>query len=196
MPTHDCEPISRWIAHLKAGDLEAARPLWECYFDPLARLARTRLRPGGDFDGEDVALSAFRSFCMGAARGRFPGLADRDDLWRLLVYITAQKVCDYAERRDALKRGGAAAHEGGSSLPEVVGAGPSPEFAAMMAEEVQRLLDLLQDETLRDIAVWKMEGFTNEEITAKLGCARKTVSNKLRLIRLKWERESARCREG
>jgi DNA-directed RNA polymerase specialized sigma24 family protein len=191
MPIHDREPISHWIAHLKAGDLEAARPLWECYFDRLIRLARARLGPGGPIDGEDIALSAFRSFCMGAARGRFPRLADRHDLWKLLVFLTAQKVCDYAEHRDALKRGGGTVLEGGSSIEGVVGDEPTPEFAAMMAEQVRRLLALLDDQTLRTIAVWKMEGFTNEEIAARLGCALKTVSNKLRLIRLKWERESA-----
>jgi DNA-directed RNA polymerase specialized sigma24 family protein len=191
MPPHDREAISHWIARLKAGDLEAVQPLWECYFDRLTRLARAHLRPGADFDAEDIALSAFRSFCQGAERGRFPKLADRHDLWRLLVFITAQKLGDHFARRDALKRGGDAAHEGGSSVEELVGDEPSPEFAAMMAEQVRRLLALLEDATLRDIAVWKMEGYTNEEIAARLGCALKTVSNKLRLIRLKWERESA-----
>jgi hypothetical protein len=54
--------ITEWITHLRAGDLEAARPLWERYFERLVHLARARLRPGGDVDGEDVALSAFDSF--------------------------------------------------------------------------------------------------------------------------------------
>jgi DNA-directed RNA polymerase specialized sigma24 family protein len=191
MPIHEQAPISHWIAHLKAGDLQAAQPLWECYYQRLIRLARARLRPGGDVDDEDLALSAFRSFCMGAARGRFPRLADRHDLWKLLVFITAQKACDYTERRDARKRGGGAAPAGGSALEAVVGPEPTPEFAAMMAEQVQHLLALLEDQTLRAIALWKMEGYTNQEIAARLGCALKTVSNKLRLIRLKWERETA-----
>jgi DNA-directed RNA polymerase specialized sigma24 family protein len=192
MPAHEREAISRWIARLKSGDLEAAQPLWECYFDRLARMARAHLRPGGDLDAEDIALSAFRSFCQGAERGRFPKLGNRHDLWKLLIFITAQKLGDYCERRNALRRGGDAVHEGGSSLEQVIGNEPSPEFAAMMAEQVRRLLAVLDDATLCDIAVWKMEGFTNEEIAARLGCALKTVSNKLRLIRLKWERESAR----
>jgi DNA-directed RNA polymerase specialized sigma24 family protein len=190
MPTSDREPITHWIALLKAGDFKAAQPLWECYFERLIRLAGARFRSGADFDREDIALSAFKSFCLGAARGRFPRLADRNDLWRLLVFITANKACDYAEHRKALKRGGAAGREGGSALDEIVGAEPTPEFAAMVAEEVRRLLACLDDEVLRNIALWKMEGFTNEEIATRLGCALKTVSNKLRLIRMKWERES------
>jgi DNA-directed RNA polymerase specialized sigma24 family protein len=189
MPTSDRESITQWLVHLKAGNIDAAQPLWECYFDRLVRLARGRYRAGGDLDGEDIALSAFKSFCLGAARGRFPRLGDRHDLWRLLVFITAQKICDRVRAGAALKRGGDARHEEGLSLEEVVGAEPSPEFAAIMIEQVQHLLSHLGDENLRTIAVWKMEGFTNEEIAERLGCAVKTVSNKLRLIRLKWERE-------
>ena len=146
-------------------------------------------------DEADIALSAFQSFCRGAAAGRFPRLSDRHDLWRLLLFITAQKVCDHHEHHRALKRGGGAAHVGSVSLDEVVSDEPTPEFAAMLAEQVERLLAHLDDATLRDIAIWKMEGFTNEEIAARLGCALKTVSNKLKLIRMKWEREAAQRRE-
>ena len=48
-------------------------------------------------DEEDVALSAFDSFCRGAQRGRFPQLDDRDNLWRLLVVITSRKAVDLAQ---------------------------------------------------------------------------------------------------
>ena len=61
---------------------------------------------GADEDEEDAALSAFNSFCDGAARGKFPQLADRDDLWRLLVVITARKAMAQANRNARLKRGG------------------------------------------------------------------------------------------
>jgi ECF sigma factor len=54
---------------------------------------------------EDAALSAFDSFCASVAAGRFPQLADRDDLWRLLVVITRRKVLDQAQRRMRQKRG-------------------------------------------------------------------------------------------
>ena len=51
-------------------------------------------------------MSAFNSFCAGAARGKFPQLADRDDLWRLLVVITARKAMAQANREGRQKRGG------------------------------------------------------------------------------------------
>ena len=51
-----------------------------------------------------MALSAFDSFCRGAEQGRFPRLEDRDDLWQVLVMITARKVCDLKEHEGRRKR--------------------------------------------------------------------------------------------
>jgi DNA-directed RNA polymerase specialized sigma24 family protein len=194
--------VTNWIVQLKAGDPAAAQPLWERYFQRMVALARTRLQGARrrEADEEDVALSAFDSFCRGAMRGRFPQLADRDDLWPLLVVITARKALDLLERQGRLKRGGGRlrgesalldpADPGNGGIEQVVGDEPTPEFAAEVAEECQRLLDKLGDDELRQIAVWKMEGDTNEQIAERLGCALATVERRLRVIRRLWEGES------
>lgn len=204
MPTENQGSVTLWLGALKAGDLAAAQPLWERYFAQLVRLARARLRAstraGADADEEDAALSAFDSFCDGAAHGRFSRLADRDELWRLLVILTARKVGDQARRQRRQKRGGgrvlreadllrADPDDGDLGLEQVVGPEPTPEFAAMIAEECRRLLDGLGDEDLRRIAVWKMEGYTNEEIRRRLGCSLRAVTLKLALIRALWDPE-------
>src|SRR5262249_52754661 len=102
--------ITRWIEDMKEGDAAAAQPLWERYFERLAHLAHRRLQTspprGAGAQGEDAALSAFHSVCAGAARGQFPLLTDRDDLWRLLVVVTARKVAEQLRREGRLKRGG------------------------------------------------------------------------------------------
>ena len=79
--------VTVWIDRLRVGDDVAARRLWERYFHALVRLARADLRakPRGAVDEEDIALSAFQSFCDRAGRGQFPQLSDRDDLWKLLI---------------------------------------------------------------------------------------------------------------
>jgi DNA-directed RNA polymerase specialized sigma24 family protein len=208
MATNDQGSVTLWLGALKAGDLAAAQPLWERYFAQLVRLARARLRAmprggrGTDADEEDAALSAFDSFCEGAARGRFPRLADRDQLWRLLVVLTARKVAAQTQRQRRQKRGsGRVLREADllgadpdpdtdtATLEQVVGAEPSPDFAAMVAEECRRLIDGLGDEDLRRIAVWKMEGYSNEEIRHRMGCSLRTVTLKLALIRTLWDRE-------
>jgi DNA-directed RNA polymerase specialized sigma24 family protein len=195
--------ITGWIAGVKAGDLAAAQPLWERYFARMVDLARARLRAAGRRghdaagDEEDAALSAFDSLCAGLARGQFPQLADRDDLWRLLTLITARKVFALARRGQRLKRGGGHVHNASEVLggddPEeddvmarAVGSEPTPEAAAVMAEEYRRLLDALADETLKKVAVWRMEGYTEDAIAVRLGCARRTVARQLALIRTIW----------
>jgi DNA-directed RNA polymerase specialized sigma24 family protein len=193
--------ITHWIGQLKAGEQAAAQPLWEAYFQRLVGLARRKLQGVRDraTDGEDVALSAFDSFCRGAEHGRFPQLTDREDLWRLLVVITARKASDQRTRAQALKRGGGDVQgesvfgrqedtrEGDGGLEQVVGREPTPAFAAQVAEECARLLEKLADPGLRAVAIWKMEGNTTEEIAVKLGCVPRTVERKLRLIRSLWE---------
>jgi hypothetical protein len=72
---------------------------------PLAR-AKLQGLPRRAADAEDVALSAFASFCRGAEAGRFPQLAGGDDLWPLLVVITARKALKCLEREHCQKRGG------------------------------------------------------------------------------------------
>lgn len=196
--------ITHWLGDLKGGDLAAAQPLWERYFSKLVLLARVKLQKrrysGVEADEEDAALSAFNSFCVGVAGGKFPQLSDREDLWKILVTITARKAFAQAQRQHRLKRGGGkvveeAALRGGGSpsgpdswpgLEMIAGTEPTPEFAAMVAEEYQRLLDSLEDEGLRQVAVSRMEGYTCDEIAAQLGCARRTVARRLDLIRKTW----------
>jgi DNA-directed RNA polymerase specialized sigma24 family protein len=57
---------------------------------------------------------------------------------------------------------------------------------AEAADECRRLLDNLGDETLRTLAVGKLEGYTNTDLAGRLGCSLATVERKLALIRRIW----------
>jgi DNA-directed RNA polymerase specialized sigma24 family protein len=195
--------VTHWLGQLKAGDPAAAQPLWQRYFGRLVGLARGRLRgaPRRAADEEDVALSAFDSFCRAAEQGRFPRLDDRDDLWQLLVLLTARKAIDLAQREGRHKRGGGrvvpeadleAAHGGDEAgLARVVGREPTPEFAALVAEECRRLLGMLGDDGLRALAVARLEGYTTEELAARFEVAPRTVERWLWKIRAAWSGEGA-----
>jgi DNA-directed RNA polymerase specialized sigma24 family protein len=197
------DSITQWIGRLRAGDAEAAQRLWERYFQRLVRFARRKLRgtPRLPADGEDIALNALDSFFRGAMCGRFPKLRDRDSLWPLLVLITARKAYDLLQHERCQKRGGGAvlgeaalcgpsdSSTGEYGLDQIIGREPTPEFAARMADECRRLLDLLDAPQLRSIALWKAEGYTNAEIARKLGCVTTTVERRIRLIRRIWEKE-------
>ena len=76
-----------------------------------------------------MALNAFYNLCRGAEGGRFPRLDNREDLWKVLLMITARKASNLIEHERRLKRGG------GRMIAEAVlaaealhadGAGPSP----------------------------------------------------------------------
>ncbi len=180
--------ITHWIWQLKNGDPAAAQQLWECYYLRLVGLARAKLQdqPRRAADEEDVALSAFDSFCRGAADGRFPQLADRDNLWPLLVVITSRKAIDLIQYESRQKRGGI---DHAVELDDLVSREPSPTFALQMAEECERLLGLLGDATLQAVALWKLEGYSENEIAARLGCVPRSVRRKLNAIRQLWSRE-------
>lgn len=184
--------VSRWLGPLQGGDPAAAQQLWDRYFTRLVGLARAKLagQPRRAADEEDVALSAFASLCYAAQRGRLPRLQDRHDLWRVLVALTTWKVQRLARDERRQKRGGAVLDEAAwPYLEQVVSREPSPEFAAEVAEECERLLHLLPNAELRSIARWKLEGDTTAEIAAKLHRAPRSVERKLQRIRVLWREE-------
>lgn len=189
------ESITAWITQLQQGDEEAARRLWDRFFHRLLDVANRRLKHmrSSDYDEEDIALSALKSFCLGVRQGRFPHLNDRDDLWRLLFVITCRKVADrYAFQRRA-KRDTAreAIRNSANSVDEThttwfVSGEPNPAMAAECQEQLSLLLDSLQHDDLKRIAIWKMEGYTNEDIAGMMSRSLATVERKLRTIRDIW----------
>ena len=128
----------------------------------------------------------FDSFFRGAAAGRFDRLDSRDDLWRLLVTIASRKASNAARDELRHKRGGLFDFDDASALAEVAGTEPSPEFAALVADESRRLFEALSDDSLRHVVRLRLEGYTNDEIAAALNCGLRTVERKLGLIRKRW----------
>jgi DNA-directed RNA polymerase specialized sigma24 family protein len=187
--------VTQWFRQLQAGDRQAVQKLWENYYRSLVALARKKLGglPRRAADEEDVALSAFDSFIRGAEQGRFPRLEDRDDLWQVLVLITARKAADLIvhegrERRDWRRVQGQPEDPdtSGPMMRALIGREPDPAFAAEVADQFERLLALLSDDELRQIALRKLEGYSNEEIAGQINRAPATVDRRLRLIRKRW----------
>jgi DNA-directed RNA polymerase specialized sigma24 family protein len=197
----DDSSVSRWLDGLKTGNEDDIQRLWDRYFQQLVRLAGSRI-PGSsrrEYDEEDVALSAFQSFCDRVSQGRFPRLADRDDLWRVLATITLRKVNALVRHQTRRKRGGGQVlgesalmeddGEDREGLAPLLSREPSPEVAAQFAEDYERLLARLTKATLKSVALRKLEGYTIEEIASEIGTSTRTVERKLHLIRIIWEEE-------
>jgi DNA-directed RNA polymerase specialized sigma24 family protein len=197
--------VTRWLVQLKQGDRKAVGPLWERYFTRLVQLVRTRFPrtpTTAAASAEDAALDAFASFCQRAEQDGFARLFDRDDLWQILVVLAFRKRYNQNQHEQRQRRRPAGGRvytasaleqdggeEGGALFTNMLSREPEPSLVVQAAEECRRLLAELEDDRLRQIAQWKVEGFTNEVIGAKLGCALSTVERKLSRIRRLWEKE-------
>lgn len=192
--------ITGYIRAIQEGDLAAATPLWHRYYGRLVGLARKGLRdvPRRALDEDDVVVSAFDSFCRGAEHGRFPDLHDRDDLWQILVMLTARKAANEVKHELRQRRGAgrvrgdsafmnsAISWTGDIGIDQVAGSEPTPEFAAQVAQQCQGLLERLEEPSLIEIAIAKLEGYRNDEIAQRLAVHTRTVERKLRIIREIW----------
>jgi RNA polymerase sigma factor (sigma-70 family) len=194
--------VTHWIHDVRDGDPEAVQRLWERYFQRLVGLAQTKLKSGQRrvSDEEDVASRVFQLFHHAISHGRYPQLSDRDGLWRLLIRMTARVAIDQQRKQHRVRRGGGRVR-GESALGgqgavaadpfgQVVGTDPTPEFLASIREQLTNLLNALESPHLQELAIAKMEGYTNSELATRFNCSERTVERRIRLIRTKLDTES------
>jgi DNA-directed RNA polymerase specialized sigma24 family protein len=193
------ESFAPWLKRLEQGDESAVRELWDNFFPELCRKAQKLLAghriPSAD--EQDVALSALKSFCVRAKGARFPLLRDREGLWKLLVTMTTRKAIDVIRREHAEIRGGGNVRGESVFLPAGDSSSPpgmervsdnqlTPAVGVLAAEQCEKLLDRLEDDSLRAVALFKLAGYTNEEIAGEMSCALRTVKRRLAYIRERW----------
>lgn len=201
------DPITCWIEQLNAGNERAADGLFQIFFEKLMVLARSHLGnlPRRAEDEEDAAQSALKSYFRGAAAGRFNGVRDRHDLWSLLARITARKVVArqrrfYAQKRPRPMDEAALETQWNSNgvlgLEQVIGRDLAPDFIAEFADDVRWRLQQLPDDEFRQIALLKLEGFTNLEIAERLGTYKRKVERRLEIIRSIWDRDEGQSTDS
>jgi len=199
---NEMRSVTRLIDRIRNGSRgemeEAAAGIWKRYFPELLRVAtrvldNPRLQPR--VDAEDVVVVACRVFFDRQQRGDFD-LANRDDLWALLVAITknkARKAIDHetAGIRDVYREQPVpdAADEDecpGWLTRKPDDSEPPPDEAKALKEQCERLLRTLP-KAQRAVAELKLEGHTNKEIAEKLGCVTRTVERHMERIRERLE---------
>lgn len=187
MPPADfSQSITRLVRDLQDGRTSAVGSLLTLYFERLVDLARKRLQGMPEIANydEDIALRSFESLCRRVRDPARPlSVASRDDLWRFLAMKTVSRTIDMIRRH----RNGEAGRD--ENIQSVLSREPTPEEAAEVADECRRLLELLDEPELRQIALWKVDGYTNEEIAGRLDCVPRTVERKVSRIRLIWKHE-------
>ena len=177
--------VTLLIGELRKGDGNAAQRIWDRYSPRLAALARLRLpaRLRSVLDGEEIASQALEKVVMGLNEGKFPDLRDRDDLWSLLACVTVRRARNDVKQATRQKR-----TPPGDRVPldeYLVAPDPPPDLNVIAAEQFQALLDRLSrtDESLRIIAYWRFEGYSRDEIAARMGCSLQKVIRKLEIVR-------------
>ncbi len=196
------DSLFAWHQSLRDGSNRATEKLWQKYFERMVRVARNKL--GGTrraaADEEDIALSAFKSFCRAFQDGRFQVRESSSNLWPLLVTLTINKAIDHLRRENRKKRRPQQNENDGEArrftvataeaLNDLVANEPSPDLAAAAEESFEQLLDALDasgDPSLRRIVLDAIAGMSTAEIAGELNCTPRTVQRKLQTVRTVWE---------
>lgn len=192
---HSSGSFQSFLDALKHGDEAAAQKLWETFVNPLLAVARRRLVAMRVPDASACVQEAMMSIIKGFRRDAFPNLGDRNDLWNLLVVVTARKASHHIRDELREKRGGGKivneaalmtnGREDFAGLEQIFGKEPTPEFEAQWAEEFESRLMELKPEC-RDVAFLRMDGHSNAEIAEQLDVAVRTVERRLAYIRRVW----------
>ena len=183
--------ITRWLNNLRAGQSQAAAPIWRRYQAKLVSLASQQLEANPDraVDGEDVVQSSFRNVCLAVQNGKYPDIDNREDLWGLLYIATVNRVRQHYRELKAVKRSHISSRQ--TLKPSILEDLQSPFAEAQMADLLEYLLSRLDLEDpshlLRKIALLYLDDHSASSI-AKLLQKRKTnILISLRLIRNIWQ---------
>jgi RNA polymerase sigma factor (sigma-70 family) len=174
-------PSDQLLLRCRQGDEDASREIFERYLVRLTALARSRLAPrlAGRTDPEDIVLSAYRSFFVGAKDGRFV-LQRSGDLWRLLVSITLHKLYRQVKRHSAESRDVQREEKLGENV--TFSREPTVEEAVALADELEAILKPL-DPLLRRVLELRLQGQSLEEIAAITMRSERTVRRSLAELR-------------
>jgi RNA polymerase sigma factor (sigma-70 family) len=181
-------PSEQLLLRCRQGDEDASREIFERYLARLTALARSRQAPrlARRTDPEDIVLSAYRSFFVGARDGRFV-LQRSGDLWRLLVSITLHKLYRQVKRHSAESRDVQREEMLGENV--AFSQEPTAEEAVALADELEAILKPL-DPLLRRVLELRLQGESLEEIAAITMRSERTVRRSLAELR---EAIASRC---
>lgn len=188
--------VSGWIAKMREGDASAIGNLVARYFGKLAQFADNKLRRGIRVtdDGEDIAISVLQTITCNTAKGRFPNLQDRDDLWFLMIVIAQHVVID--RQRTELRREKMIApthtmtdllEKYNVNLAQFLSQDDSQARLLEILDCWEELLKTLPDDRNRDVARLKIQGYSNREIGNLLEMVPRTVDRKVKLIAQRWQ---------
>jgi DNA-directed RNA polymerase specialized sigma24 family protein len=188
MPASPSGSVTAWIVQLKNGEEAALANVHRRYWPVLVALARERLHGAGRnaADEEDVAQEAFWGFYSSLKAGRLPRLETRHDLFAVLGHIVACKAVNQIQHENGVVRRGAGwARQMATFKDQADDSAPTPLEEALLRDCYRYYLERLP-ERLRDFAQLYLAGCTHQEISARLGCVKRTSERKIAIILELW----------
>ena len=169
---------------IRDGEQQAATDLFLRYSDRLLNLAKSNTSPqlSPRFDPEDVVQSVFRSFFRRVSDGAYdvpPG----EELWRLLLVLSLNKVRGLAKFHRAQKRSVEATLTGDeyADLIEQFSE-PDPQPRQILEMVLEKVLGELPD-SQRDIVERRIQGESVVDIATSTQRSRRTVERVIKKFR-------------
>ena len=183
----DSEYDDSLLERLNRGEQDVYDDVFKTYYSKLIGLARRRLAvaPPQVADEEGAVISAFRSFFSGIENHDFDQIEDRHELWNILVTITVRKAIKQL-RLHFKKSGEGNQIDRSANLDTIRNAEPTPERVVELLDQCEFLVAQLDNPTLRQIAVLRLQGLDTREIADVVDLHRRSVQRKLTLIQSKW----------
>jgi RNA polymerase sigma factor (TIGR02999 family) len=163
--------LTTLIRRADDGDTGAAHELFELTYAELRRLARARLRAGGRHTLLDTSALVHESWLRFASDGRLR-LEDRTHFMRWAACAMRSVVVDFARRRSAGRRGGAAPHV---ALDDNVAAGHAPEDEILAVHEALEKIGTFDPRLVQVVELRYFGGLTEAEAAAALGVTDRTI---------------------
>ncbi len=174
-------------------DEAKTKEFWDLFFPRLVGVANKIL--GSYQDAEDAAQESLVKFWTKATKDKAAFDMDRFGLWAFLAKITVRQAKDFLKYRSRQKRGGgkvfnetdlgAVFAQGDWALDSQIGEMGFHAFDLVIEE----LLEAIPEDD-REIVVWKLMGYTNLDISRKLGCSERHVRRQIAEIRRHFPNEN------
>ena len=165
------EPLTVTLRAAHAGDREAADRAYAALYPELLKIARSRLRVHGHQTLLDTEALVHESFLRFVAADKL-GITDRKHFFAYAAKTMRNIVTDFARRRLAERRGGAA--ERVTLNTEALGA-LKDEGSVLDVDQALHDLEALEPRLAQVVEMRYFGGYTDAEIAAALGITDRTV---------------------
>ena len=166
--------ITGWLHSIRQGNDDAAKNIWDRWFDRLC----VRVSPHSGrlkiYDDEDIATDAFAEFFCALREGKFASLKDRSEIWKLLATIAVRKSLANYRFENAKRRGGGRTvvsfEEAGQK-----NAGMYSSNDHFSNEDIEELIQSISNPMLAKVARMKIQGLETHDIAEEMNCSLRTA---------------------